>query len=252
LSRTKAETLLMPEEALRVEGVSKNFGALSALSEVSFQLLRGECLGIIGPNGSGKTTLFNIMTGILNADQGTVFLEGRRISGYPTYKICRMGLIKTAQLVQPFPEMTVLDNVVTGALYGKNLPLTQARQKALEILDWTGLNAVADYPAASITVALRRRLELARALATDPKVLLLDENLAGLIPAEVDGVIKLIREINGQGVSLIVVEHIMQAVLGLCSRIIVLDYGRKIMEGRPDEVVKDKKVIESFLGEDYA
>jgi branched-chain amino acid transport system ATP-binding protein len=248
----RPEPLLMPREILKVDGVSKNFGALIALSGISFRLFRGECLGILGPNGSGKTTLFNIITGSLEGDQGTVFLEGRRISGYPTYKICRLGLMKTAQLVQPFPEMTVLDNVITGGLFGKPLSLPRARQKAMEIIEWTGLAAVAHDRAVSITVAHRRRLELARALATDPKVLLLDENLAGLNPAEVEGVLILLREIQASGISLIVVEHIMQAVLGLCNRVVVLDYGRKIAEGTPEEVIKDKKVIESFLGEDYA
>jgi branched-chain amino acid transport system ATP-binding protein len=239
------------QEILRVEGIAKNFGALSALSEVSFRLFQGECLGIIGPNGSGKSTLFNVLCGVLRADRGAVFLEGQRIDRLPAYRICRLGLIKTAQVVQPFPEMTVLENVMVGGLYGRNLSLVEARQQALEIMDWTGLESVASQPAQSVTLAHRRRLELARALATRPKVLLLDENLAGLMPAEVEGVLHLLREINARGITLVVVEHIMQAVLGLCRRVMVLDSGRKLTEGNPEEVIKDPQVIESFLGADY-
>jgi branched-chain amino acid transport system ATP-binding protein len=238
-------------EILQVEGVCKNFGALAALSDVSFRLSQGECLGIIGPNGSGKSTLFNVLCGILQADRGSVVLEGRRIERLPTYRICRLGLMKTAQVVQPFPEMTVLENILIGGLYGRNLSLTQARRQAEEILSWTGLEPVGSQPAEAVTLALRRRLELARALATGPKVLLLDENLAGLLPAEVEEVLILLREINRRGITLVVVEHIMQAVLGLCGRIMVLDSGRKLTEGTPEAVMRDPQVIESFLGSDY-
>jgi branched-chain amino acid transport system ATP-binding protein len=237
---------------LQAQGICKNFGALIALSDVSLDLGEGEILGVIGPNGSGKTTLFNVLTGILPADKGEILFDGKRISRHPTYKICRMGLIKTAQIVQPFSGMSVLDNVVIGGLYGRNLSLPRARQEATEILDWVGLNAVAQAPAESITVAMRRRLELARALATGPKILLLDENMAGLTPMEIEGVLKLLREINARGISLIVVEHIMQAVMGICQRIIVLDYGQKIAEGIPEEVVRNRQVIEAYLGEEYA
>jgi branched-chain amino acid transport system ATP-binding protein len=236
---------------LKVENISKNFGALAALSEVSLELLQGEILGVIGPNGSGKTTLFNVLTGIFSADKGNVFFEEKRISRTPTYQICRLGLIKTAQIVQPFSGMTVLDNVIIGGLYGQNLSLSKARQKALEILDWVGLTSIAQVPAESITVAMRRRLELARALATGPKIILLDENMAGLTPNEIEGVLSLLREIHAQGISLIVVEHIMQAVMGICQRIVVLNYGQKIAEGVPEEVVQNREVIEAYLGDDY-
>ena len=237
---------------LKVQGICKNFGALAALADVSLDLGQGEILGVIGPNGSGKTTLFNVLTGILTADRGDILFEGKRITRFPTFKICRLGMIKTAQIVQPFSGMSVLDNVIIGCLYGQNLPLTKARQTAREILERVGLMAIAQAPAESITVAMRRRLELARALATGPKILLLDENMAGLTPMEIEGVLKLLREINAQGISLIVVEHIMQAVMGICQRIIVLDYGEKIAEGIPEEVVRNRQVIEAYLGEDYA
>ncbi len=237
---------------LKVQGICKNFGALAALADVSLELGQVEILGVIGPNGSGKTTLFNVLTGILTADRGDILFEGKRITRVPTFKICRLGMIKTAQIVQPFSGMSVLDNVIIGCLYGQNFPLTKARQTAREILDRVGLMAIAQAPAESITVAMRRRLELARALATGPKILLLDENMAGLTPMEIEGVLKLLREINAQGISLIVVEHIMQAVMGICQRIIVLDYGEKIAEGIPEEVVRNRQVIEAYLGEDYA
>jgi branched-chain amino acid transport system ATP-binding protein len=240
------------EVILKVERVCKNFGALAALSDVSLELVQGEILGVIGPNGSGKTTLFNVLTGIFTAEKGDVFFEEKRISKTPTYRICRLGLIKTAQIVQPFSGMTVLDNVIIGGLYGQNLSLSKARQKALEILDWVGLTSIAQVPAESITVAMRRRLELARALATGPKIILLDENMAGLTPNEIEGVLSLLREINARGISLIVVEHIMQAVMGICQRIVVLNYGEKIAEGLPEEVVRNREVIEAYLGEDYA
>ncbi len=237
---------------LTARGVSKNFGALAALSGVDLTLNEGEILGVIGPNGSGKTTLFNCMTGIHKPSAGRVEFEGRDITGKPTHGICRAGLVKTSQIVQPFTGMSVLENVLVGGLYGKGLSLHHARDEAMAILEKVGLAEVAAKPAGSITVAMRRRLELARCLATGPKVILLDENMAGLTPTEIDSVLELLRQLNAEGLSLVVVEHIMQAVMGISQRVMVLDYGEKIAEDAPAAVVADKRVIEAYLGEEYA
>jgi branched-chain amino acid transport system ATP-binding protein len=237
---------------LRVTKINKNFGALAALSGVSFHLLPGEILGIIGPNGSGKTTLFNVLTGSLTADSGEVYFQERPITRVPTYRICRLGLVKTAQIVQPFAGMSVLDNIIMGSLFGAGHSMGEARKSAREILDLVGLGASAATPAESITVAMRRRLELARALATEPKVILLDENMAGLTPSEIEAVLDLLRRIHARGIGLIVVEHIMQAVMGISQRVIALNYGEKIAEGTPAEVVRNRDVIEAYLGEEYA
>jgi len=237
---------------LEARGIHKSFGALQALGGVDLCLERGEILGVIGPNGSGKTTLFNCMTGILRPDSGRVVFGGRDITGWPTHRICRAGLVKTSQIVRPFLGMSVLENVLVGGLYGKGLLLKRARAQALEILEQVGLAEAAAQPAGSITVAMRRRLELARCLATGPQAILLDENLAGLTPVEIAESLALLRSLNAQGLSLVVVEHVMQAVMGVSQRVMVLDYGQKIAEGPPAQVVADRRVIEAFLGEEYA
>ncbi len=237
---------------LEAENVSMFFGAMAALSDVSITLARGEILGIIGPNGSGKTTMFNVMVGKYRPGRGKVIFDGRDITGYPTHAVCRLGLVKTAQIVQPFTSMSVRENVWVGGLYGRAQSLAEARRSAAEILEFVGLSDVAHRPAGSLTVAMRRRLELARALATGPKVILLDENMAGLTPTEIEKVLELLREINRLGVSLMVVEHIMQAVVGISHRVVALDYGEKICEGPPGEVLSDKRVCEAYLGDHYA
>jgi branched-chain amino acid transport system ATP-binding protein len=237
---------------LTADSISKNFGALAALRGVSMSLEPGRILGVIGPNGSGKTTLFNVITGVYRADGGEVSFEGRKITGLATHTICRLGLVKTSQIVKPFARMTVLENVFVGGLYGRGLGLARAKEDAFEILEMVGLADVAHQPSGSINVAMRRRLELARALACGPKAILLDENMAGLTPAEIERALVLLRRINNRGVSLVVVEHVMQAVMGISEYVIVLDYGEKIAEGTPEEVVNNRRVIEAYLGERYA
>lgn len=237
---------------LEARGLVKSFGALRALDGVDLCLERGERLGVIGPNGSGKSTMFRIVSGVLRPDQGQVLLDGREVTGLPCWKICRLGLALTGQIPAPLTGMTVRENVLAAAMFGGGLGGAAARRLTGERLELVGLAEVAGRPAEGLTVAQRRRLELARALATNPKVLLLDENLAGLTPAEIEQALELLRRVNAMGVGLIMVEHVMQAVTGLCQRVVVLDNGVVIAQGAPEQVVRDPEVIRAYLGDGHA
>lgn len=242
---------VIPIEVLKTEKVTKKFGDLKALDAVDVTLNEGIILGMIGPNGSGKTTLFNVISGIYAPASGEVHYKGEKITKKKPHVICRMGIARTFQVVQPFSRMTVLENVMVSALHGKGLGLKEGKEKAVEVLEFVGLKEKIDSQPENITTPDRRRLELARALATEPEIILLDETMAGLTPKEIEEVLDLLREVNKRGISIFMVEHIMRAIMTLCEKIIVLNYGRKIAEGSSAEVAENEEVIKAYLGDRY-
>ncbi len=224
---------------------------MTALNRVEMSLQRGEILGMIGPNGSGKTTLFNVISGIYKPASGEIRFEGQPIGNKKPHLICRLGIARTFQIVQPFAQMSVLENALIGAMYGRGMHMREGREKAMEVLHFVGLKDKVHLTPNEITTEDRRRLELARALATDPKVILLDEIMAGLTPTEVEEALNLLREVNTKGITIFMVEHIMKAVMTISHRIIVLNYGEKIAEGSPREVADNPEVIKAYLGDRY-
>jgi branched-chain amino acid transport system ATP-binding protein len=239
---------------LEVIGVTKHFGSLTVLKGISLTLQEGEILGVIGPNGAGKTTLANIIVGTVSYSGGDIRFLGKSIRGLKSHQISRLGISRTFEIVPPSTIMTTLENVMVGALFGKRgrkRTARAARGKAEETLELLGLTAKQDIPAGRLNVLERKRLEMAIALATDPTVLLLDEVLAGLNFTEVDEGVELIKKVRDAGVTILVIEHVMQAIANLCDRIIVLHHGTKIMEGKPEKVLKHRRVIEAYLGKRY-
>ncbi len=235
---------------LQVQGVTKRFGGLQALSQVTFDLPQGQILGLIGPNGAGKTTLFNVIDGVYKPEEGRVIFDGEDVTGKKPYHIARKGLARTHQIVRPLNELSVRENVTVGACFGyANLNLHEAAREADEVLEFVKLADKADQLAGSLNVAQKKRLELARALASRPKLLLLDEVLAGLNPSEIAQMVETVLAIRDRGITIIMIEHVMSAIMNVSDRILVLDFGKLIAEGTPEEIARNDKVIQAYLGD---
>jgi branched-chain amino acid transport system ATP-binding protein len=234
------------------QDVTKYFGGLAAVSHVDFHVDRGEILGLIGPNGAGKTTLFNLISAAFPLSSGEIRFKGQKLNGLKPHQICKLGVSRTFQETKVFPNMPALQNVLVGAFFGmpKHVSGAEAAGEATRALDFVGLSAMGAVPVKDLTLVNQKRVEVARALATKPELLLLDELMAGLTPTEVGEAMELVRKIRDSGITILMVEHVMKAIMGICGRIMVLHYGEKICEGTPQEIAGNKQVIEIYLGEE--
>lgn len=235
---------------LELERLRKSFGGLIAVADAEFYIDEGEIVGLIGPNGAGKTTIFNLVSGTIRPTSGIIRFKGEDVTNMKPHVICRKSMARTFQSVNLFPQMSVLENTLIGALFGASTGnINEARKKGFEQLAFVGLSGKENWPAGELSVPEQKRLEIARALATEPELLLLDEVMAGLNSSEVVAALSLIKEINARGITILMIEHIMHAIMGVSDRIIVLHYGRKLAEGTPEEISQNKEVIEVYLGE---
>ena len=236
---------------LEGEGVTRYFGGLAAVSGVDFHVDEGEVVGLIGPNGAGKTTLFNLISGALVPKPGTIKFKTENVTGFKPHRICKMGVARTFQSVKVFANMTALENVLLGPLFGtrNSVSAADAAREATGLLEFVGLSAVGEIPAKDLTLANQKRLEIARALATKPELLLLDELMAGLNSTEVTQAMELVTRIRDEGITIFMIEHVMKAIMSVCDRIIVLDHGKKLAEGTPQEIATSRAVIDVYLGE---
>lgn len=235
---------------LELKDMTKQFGGLTAVDSLSMSMEKGEILGVIGPNGAGKSTAFNCIAGVFPPTKGEVLFDGQVINGQKPWDLCKKGIARTFQIVKPFTSKSVLYNVTVGA-FATTSSRSEAEAKAIKVLQLLNFDDKKDAKSSDLTIADRKRLEIARALATEPRLLLLDEVMAGLRPAEVDEMVEIIRFLRGQGITILVIEHIMRAIMALSDRIVVIHFGKKIAEGTPEQVAADENVIKAYLGDEY-